>query len=218
MPTRRHQIHHHEALSAKKRKAPRRRGGDEAVAQLVDLTEISRRRRVTTDTRYNQKYAENNITYAKEVIEWLVLVYLVGKTSNLKSGLNIQPHHDGWWFDWQKINKIADDVCDFCSSKRRKLKCGKIVNESKHNLSRYKTTVSYCLIAYRVEHADEIFAHAKVEDYNMTCKHFFDSMKKQENVLKAKGLMKIGTGGDVFSEEFYVDWLALLDYRQSSRR
>ncbi len=170
---------------------------------------------MTTDTRYNQKYAENNITYAKEVIEWLVLV---GKTSNLKSGLNIQPHHDGWWFDWQKINKIADDVCDYCSSKRRKLKCGKIVNESKHNLSRYKTAVSYCLITYRVEHADEIFAHAKVEDYNMTCKHFFDSMKKQENVLKAKGLMKIGTGGDVFSEEFYVDWLALLDYRQSSRR
>ena len=173
---------------------------------------------MTTDTRYNQKYAENNITYAKEVIEWLVLVYLVGKTSNLKSGLNIQPHHDGWWFDWQKINKIADDVCDYCSSKRRKLKCGKIVNESKHNLSRYKTAVSYCLITYRVEHANEIFAHAKVEDYNMTCKHFFDSMKKQENVLKAKGLMKIGTGGDVFSEEFYVDWLALLDYRQSSRR
>ena len=69
-----------------------------------------------------------------------------------------------------------------------------------------------------VEHADELFAHAKVEDYIMTCKHFFDSMKKQENVLKAKGLMKIGTGGDVFSEEFYVDWLALLDYRQSSRR
>ena len=160
---------------------------------------------MTTDTRYNQKYAENNITYAKEVIEWLVLVYLVGKTSNLKSGLNIQPHHDGWWFDWQKINKIADDVCDYCSSKRRKLKCGKIVNESKHNLSRYKTAVSYCLITYRVEHADEIFAHAKVEDYNMTCKHFFDSMKKQENVLKAKGLMKIGTGGDVFSEEFYVE-------------
>ena len=96
---------------------------------------------MTTDTRYNQKYAENNITYAKEVIEWLVLVYLVGKTSNLKSGLNIQPHHDGWWFDWQKINKIADDVCDYCSSKRRKLKCGKIVNESKHNLSRYKTAV-----------------------------------------------------------------------------
>ena len=65
---------------------------------------------MTTDTRYNQKYAENNIRYAKAVIQWLALV---GKTSNLISGLIIQPHHDGWWFDWQKINKIADDVCDF---------------------------------------------------------------------------------------------------------
>ena len=102
----------------KKRKAPRRRGGDEAVAQLVDLTEISKRRRVTTDRRYNKKYAENNIRYVKEVIKWLVLV---GKTSNLKSGLIVQPHHDGWWFDWQKINKIADDVCDYCSSKKAQI-------------------------------------------------------------------------------------------------
>ena len=98
------------SIVGKKRKAPRRRGGDEAVAQLVDLTEISKRRRVTTETRYNTKYAENNIRYAKAVIQWLALV---GKTSNLISGLIIQPHHDGWWFDWQKINKIADDVCDF---------------------------------------------------------------------------------------------------------
>ena len=88
------------SIVGQKRKAPRRRGGDEAVAQLVDLTEISKRRRVTTETRYNKKYAENNIRYAKEVIKWLVLV---GKTSNLKSGLIIQPHHDGWWFDWQKM-------------------------------------------------------------------------------------------------------------------
>ena len=164
MPTRRHQIHHHEVLSAEKGKAPRRRGGDEAVAQLVDLTEISKHQRVTTDTRYNQKYAENNIRYAKEVIKRLVLV---GKTSNLKSGLVIQPHHYSWWFDWQKINKIADDMCDYSSSKRRKLKCSKIVNESKHNLSRYKTAVSLCFKTYRVEHADEIFAHVEVEAYNM---------------------------------------------------
>ena len=78
-------------------------------------------------------------------------------------------------------------MCDFCSSKRRKLKCGKIVNESKHNLSRYKTAVSHCFSVYRVEHADEVFDHAKVETYKMTCKHFFDSIKKQENDLKAKG-------------------------------
>ena len=129
-------------ITSKKRKAPRRSCGDEAVAQLVHLTEISKRRNVTTDRRYNKKYAENNIRYAKEVIQWLVLVR---KTSNLKSGLIIQPHHDGWWFDWQKINKIADDVYDYYSSKRRKLICGKIVNESKHNLSRYKTAVSQCL-------------------------------------------------------------------------
>ena len=74
MPMRRHQIHRHEVLSAEKGKAPRRRVADEAVAQLVDLTEISKHQRVTTDTRYNQKYAENNIRYAKEVIEWLILV------------------------------------------------------------------------------------------------------------------------------------------------
>ena len=78
-------------------------------------------------------------------------------------------------------------MCDFCSSKRRKLKCGKIVNESKHNLSRYKTAVSHCFSVYRVEHADEVFDHAKVETYKMTCKHFFDSIKKQENDLKGKG-------------------------------
>ena len=154
------------SIVGKKRKAPRRRGGDEAVAQLVDLTEISKRRRVTTDRKCNKKYeyAENNIRYAKEVIKMLVLV---GKTSNLKSGLVIQPHHYSWWFDWQKINKIADDMCDYSSSKRRKLKCSKIVNESKHNLSRYKTAVSLCFKTYRVEHADEIFAHVEVEAYNM---------------------------------------------------
>ena len=78
-------------------------------------------------------------------------------------------------------------MCDFCSSKRRKLKCSKSVNESKHNLSRYKTAVSHCFSVYRVEHADEVFDHAKVETYKMTCKHFFDSIKKQENDLKAKG-------------------------------
>jgi len=181
------------SITGRKRKAPRRRGGDEAVAQLVDLTEISKRRKVTTARRYNKKYAENNIRYAKAVVQWLVLV---GRTSNLKSGLTIQPHQEGWWFDWRKINEIADDVCDYCSSKRRKLKCGKIVNEAKHNLSRYKTAVSHCFSMYRVEHANEVFDHAKVQTYKMTCKHFFDSIKKQENDLKAKGLMKIGTGGD----------------------
>ena len=67
------------------------------------------------------------------------------------------------------------------------MKCGKIVNESKHNLSRYKTDVSHCFSVYCVEHADEVFDHAKVETYKMTCKHFFDSIKKQENDLKAKG-------------------------------
>ena len=67
------------------------------------------------------------------------------------------------------------------------MKCGKIVNESKHNLSRYKTDVSHCFSVYCVEHADEVFDHAKVETYKMTCKHFFDSIKKQENDLKGKG-------------------------------
>ena len=95
----------------------------------------------------------------------------------------IQPHHDGWWFKWQKINEIANDVCDYCSSKRRKLKCSKSVNESKHNLSRCKTAVSHCFCVYRIEHADGVFDHAKVETYKMTCKHFFDSIKKQENDL-----------------------------------
>ena len=85
------------------------------------------------------------------------------------------------------------------------MKCGKIVNESKHNLSRYKTAVSHCFCVYRVEHAAEVFDHAKVETYKMTCKHFFDAIKKQENDLKAKGLMKIGTGGDVFSKDFFVE-------------
>ena len=104
----------------------------------------SKSRRVACCVLYNKKYAENNIRYAKAVVQWLVLVgILVGRTSNLKSGLTIQPHQEGWWFDWRKINEIADDVCDYCSSKRRKLKCGKIVNEAKHNLSRYKTAVSH---------------------------------------------------------------------------
>ena len=190
------------SITGKKRRAPRRRGGDEPLAQLVDLTEISKRRKVTTQNRYNKEYAANNLRYAKQVVEWLVLV---GKISNLKSGLSIQPHHNGWWFDWQKVNELADDVCDYCSSKTRKLKCGKVVNEAKHNLLRYRNAVSHCFAVYRVKHTDEMFDHAKVETYNMTCKHFFDSIKKQENELKAKGLMKIGTGGDVFSEEFYVE-------------
>ena len=67
-------------ITGKKRKAPCRRGGDEAVEQLVDLTEIRKRRKVTTDRRYNKKYAENNIRYAKQVVQWLVVV---AKTSNL---------------------------------------------------------------------------------------------------------------------------------------
>ena len=189
------------SITRKKRRAPRRRGGDEPLAQLVDLTEISKRRKVTTQNRYNKEYAANNLRYAKQVVEWL---FLVGKISNLKWGLSIQPHHDGWWFDWQKVNELADDVCDYCSSKTRKLKCGKVVNEAKHNLLRYRNAVSHCFAVYRVKHTNETFDHAKVETFNMTCKHFFDSIKKQENKLKAKGLMKIGTGGDVFSEEFYV--------------
>ena len=68
------------SITGKKRRAPRRRGGDEAVEQLVDLTEIRKRRKVTTDRRYNKKYAENNIRYAKQVVQWLVVV---AKTSNL---------------------------------------------------------------------------------------------------------------------------------------
>ena len=79
MPIWRHQDPHHES-TGKKRKAPCRRGGDEAVEQLVDLTEIRKRRKVTTDRRYNKKYAENNIRYAKQVVQWLVVV---AKTSNL---------------------------------------------------------------------------------------------------------------------------------------
>ena len=43
----------------------------------MDLTEIRKRRKVTTDRRYNKKYAENNIRYAKQVVQWLVAV---GKT------------------------------------------------------------------------------------------------------------------------------------------
>lgn len=39
-------------ITGKKRKAPCRRGGDEAVEQLVDLTEIRKRRKVTTDRLY----------------------------------------------------------------------------------------------------------------------------------------------------------------------
>jgi len=111
--TRRHQNLHHEASLAKNVEH-RRRGGDEPLAQLVDLTETSKRRKVTTQNRYNKEYAANNLRYAKQVVEWLVLV---GKISNLKSGLSIQPHHNGWWFDWQKVNELADDVCDYCSSK-----------------------------------------------------------------------------------------------------
>ena len=88
------------SITGKKRRAPRRRGGDEALAQIVDLTEIRKRRKVTTHNRYNKTYAANNLRYAKQVVQWLVLV---GKISNLKSGLTIQPHHDGWWFDWQKM-------------------------------------------------------------------------------------------------------------------
>ena len=107
----------------------------------MDLTEIRKRRKVTTQNRYNKEYAANNLRYAKQVVEWLVLV---GRISNLKSGLSIQPHHDGWWFDWQKVNELADDVCDYCSSKTRKLKCGKVVNEAKHNLLRYRNAVSHC--------------------------------------------------------------------------
>ena len=73
------------------------------------------------------------------------------------------------------------------------MKCGKVVNEAKHNLLRYRNAVSHCFAVYRVKHTNETFDHAKVETFNMTCKHFFDSIKKQENKLKAKGLMKIGT-------------------------
>ena len=129
------------SIASKKRRAPRRRGGDEPLEQLVDLTEIRKRRKVTTQNRYNKNYAANNLRYAKQVVQWLVLV---GKISNLKSGITIQPHHDGWWFDWQKVNELADDVCDYCSSKTRKLKCGKVVNEAKHNLLRYRNAVSHC--------------------------------------------------------------------------
>ena len=92
------------SITGRKRKAPRRRGGDEPLEQLVDLTEIRKRRKVTTQNRYNKNYAANNLRYAKQVVQWLVLV---GRISNLKSGLTIQPHHDGWWFDWQKVNEIA---------------------------------------------------------------------------------------------------------------
>ena len=178
MPIRRHQDPHYEVSPAPQPlPMPIRRHHD---SHHVSPTEIRKRRKVTTDGRYNKKYVVNNIRYAKQIVQWLVAV---AKISNHKSGLMIQPHHDGWWFKWQKINEIANDVCDYCSSKRRKLKCSKSVNESKHNLSRCKTAVSHCFCVYRIEHADGVFDHAKVETYKMTCKHFFDSIKKQENDL-----------------------------------
>ena len=43
--------------------------------------------------------------------------------------------------------------------------------------------LSPCFAVYRIKHTNETFDHAKVETYNMTCKHFFDSIKKQENDL-----------------------------------
>ena len=85
--------------NTRKRKAPRRRGGDEPLAQLVDLTEIKKRRKTTTRQRYNKAYARRCVNSAKEIIEWLVTVE---KTGNLLQGVTEGPNHEYWWFDWQK--------------------------------------------------------------------------------------------------------------------
>ena len=100
MPIRRHQDPHYEVSPAPQPlPMPIRRHHD---SHHVSPTEIRKRRKVTTDGRYNKKYVVNNIRYAKQVVQWLVAV---AKTSTLKSGLMIQPHHEGWWrgwwFDWQ---------------------------------------------------------------------------------------------------------------------
>ena len=77
------------------------------------------------------------------------------------------------------------------------------MNEAKHNLSRYKTAVTHCYNKYRIKHTNESFDLGKFDTYNMSTKHYFESIQKEENALKAKGLTKIGTGGDVFGEDFF---------------
>ena len=186
------------------------------MEQLMDMHEISRHRDMTVNQRYSQRYAAANIRYATEVISWLVRMK---RTSNLVSGVTEEPNCNGWWFDWRKIHLIGGDVCDYCSSKRRKLKNGKIVNERIHNILRYKTAVSHCLKRYQSSNPAASIDFARVEKYRLTVGEFFDGIKKQENELKAQGLIPLDTGGDVFSFEFYKDiskrLLAAGDFRSA---
>ena len=123
------------------------------LAQLVDLTVVKKRRRKATRQRCNPACARLCIHSARESLnglwQWTRLIFYA---KTYRAGLNTRVSSS-----IGKINLIADDACDFCSSKRRKLISGQIVNEAKHNLCRYKTAVTHCYNRYRVKYVDRSF-------------------------------------------------------------
>jgi len=133
-----------------KKRTRKRKNGDVALAQqgITDLQEIKNQKIATmgekSREKYAKKYATSNRKKAGEVIDWLVSTK---QTTNLCSGVDEEPHSNGWWFNWQKVDQIGDDVALFCSSKQRMLSDGiTVANEAVSNLSKYRTAVKHYIL------------------------------------------------------------------------
>ena len=110
----------------------------------LQMQEIKKRKLATVGEKYAKKYAISNRKKAGEIIDWLVSTK---QTSNLRSGVDKEPHSNGWWFNWQKVDQIGDDVTLFCVSKLRMLADGTtIANEAVSNLSKYRTAVKHFIM------------------------------------------------------------------------
>ena len=181
----------------------KRKHGDTAIPQqgLADLQEIKNRRIATVGKKYAAKYSKTNLNKAKQIVDWLVDTK---QTANLSSGKSEEPHSKGWWFNWSKVDRLADNVADFCSSKRRKLQDGTVANEACHNLGKYRTAVKHFMIKAGTV-VNNNLDWQKMSQYDSSVNHFFGGIRKEEQQLKKEGKIPLKKGGGVFTRDFYKE-------------
>ena len=176
------------------------------------MQEIKKRKLATVGEKYAKKYAISNRKKAGEIIDWLVSTK---QTSNLRSGVDKEPHSNGWWFNWQKFDQIGDDVTLFCVSKLRMLADGTTVaNEAVSNLSKYRTAVKH-FIMKAMAGANNKIDWQKVSTFDTIMKEYFGGLRKEEQKLKKEGKLTLKKGGGIFTRDFYKELsLRMLKYNE----